>query len=319
MTTAGITRLAPSPTGALHLGNIRTFLINAALAGQHGWQTLMRIEDLDTPRTKTGADTQVLEELTWLGLSWDGPILYQTQRAAVYQSHLETLVEKGLAYPCICSRRDIESAASAPHAEDHITTYPGTCRDRFSPADITAGIRRPDGTPPAWRLKVPDAPITVHDRFAGKHTFDLRHCGGDFVIMRNNGTAAYQLAVTIDDALSGVNRIVRGDDLLDSAARQIYLRSLLGFDAPVTWYHVPLVIGTDGRRLAKRHGDTRISFYRQHGCTPERIIGLSAYYCGIIPAPAPMDLGQFIDRFDIATLGPHAVVFTPQHNAFLQC
>jgi glutamyl-tRNA synthetase len=358
ITKSETTRLAPSPTGALHLGNARTFLVNYLLAKQNGWRMLMRVEDLDGPRVKAQATADMLEELAWLGLEWDEPIVYQSQRADAYRSALERLIEGGWAYPCVCSRKDIEQAASAPHRGEGEVPYPGTCCNKYRarPAEIEGLTPNPSSdsesvpdssrslTPagksgtdsdsadriglspsifptarhPAWRVRAPGIPVEVRDEFAGTHTFDLRTICGDFVIFKNDGTCAYQLAVVVDDAAAGVTAIVRGDDLLDSAARQIHLRRLLGLPENVWYWHLPLVVGPDGRRLAKRHGDTRISHYRQLGATRERILGLLAYWSGLLESRRETDLAELLKRFDIARVPGKQVIFSADDDLFLR-
>jgi len=308
-----VTRLAPSPTGALHLGNARTFLINYLLALRHGWRVLMRIEDLDGPRVKRHSTQQMLEELAWLGLRWEPDILRQSERSAAYQQALERLIACGVAYPCTCSRKDIALASSAPHLDDGTTVYPGTCRGRYcSPQEAAA-----TGHPVAWRVRVDQIPIRFRDEFAGSVCFRLDRTCGDFVVFKNDGTAAYQLAVVVDDAACGVNRIVRGDDLLDSAARQIHLRKLLGLGPEPRYWHLPLVVGPDGRRLAKRHGDTRLSYYRGRGVAAGRILGLLGYWSGIIESRREAELDELAERFDIRRVPKTPVVFTPQDERFL--
>jgi len=309
-----VTRLAPSPTGALHLGNARTFLLNDLLARQMGWRVRMRVEDLDGPRVKAGAAAQMLDELAWLGLRWEGPVARQSTRGAAYAAALRRLVEAGAAYPCVCSRKDVAAAASAPHAEDAAPAYGGTCRGRFASAEQAL---RQTGRPPAWRVRVDGQAIVVADRFAGERAFDLWACGGDFVVFKNDGLAAYQLAVVVDDAEAGVDRIVRGDDLLDSAARQIHLRRLLGLAPEPEYWHLPLVVGADGRRLAKRHGDTRLGRYRQAGATPQRVLGLLGYWSGILDRRRETDLDELLDAFDIARVPRQPVVFSEADDRFL--
>jgi glutamyl-tRNA synthetase len=196
-----LTRLAPSPTGAFHLGNARTFLINYLLARREGWQILLRVEDLDGPRVKAGADRAGIEDLRWLGIDWDAGPVYQAERAAEYRAAADRLVAAGLAYPCVCSRRDVERAASAPHAEDGAAVYPGTCRDRFGSVE---DARRAAGREPAIRFRIPADPVSFDDQFAGPVAYpDPARQLGDFVILRNDGLAAYQLAVVCDDARAG--------------------------------------------------------------------------------------------------------------------
>lgn len=314
-TTTGTTRLAPSPTGALHLGNARTFLVNALLARQHGWQVRMRIEDLDGPRVRADAIPATLEDLAWLGLTWAEPVVYQSRRGARYAAALDQLARDGWAYPCTCTRKDIEQAASAPHRDDAPGTYPGTCRGRYTSADEA---HRLSGRRPAWRVRVDDRPVRVADRFAGDRTFDLSRTGGDFVVSKNDGLAAYQLAVVLDDHDAGVDGIVRGDDLLDSAARQIHLRRLLGLADEVAYWHVPLVVGPDGRRLAKRHGDTRLAAYRAAGATPERVLGLLGYWCGLLPRREEATMADLAARFGIDRLPREPIVFREADDAFLR-
>ncbi len=252
-----ITRLAPSPTGALHLGNARTFVVNWILARRLGWRVLLRVEDLDGPRVKPGADRLAIEDLLWLGLDWDGQPLRQSTRLELYRETARMLVHRGLAYPCTCTRTEIAMAASAPHAEDGATVYPGTCVGKFATID---SARRAGGREPALRFHVPDGEIAFEDGVRGPRVFNPARELGDFVILKNDGVAAYQLAVVIDDAESGVDRVVRGDDLLDSTPRQILLYRALGLAGRIpAYWHLPLVVGTDGRRLATRHGDTRLA------------------------------------------------------------
>ncbi len=309
------TRLAPSPTGALHLGNLRTFLANYLLARQRGWRVLMRVEDIDGPRIKPGAAEEMLAELRWLGMGWSEPAVWQSRRMPAYESALARLVAMGEAYPCACSRKDAITASGAPHAEDGAAAYPGTCRGVYSSA---AEASAASGRPASWRVKVPPEAITVADRFAGPRQFDLARTCGDFVVYRGEGLPAYQLAVVVDDAEAGVDAIVRGEDLLESAARQIHLRRLLGLAPEPAYWHLPLVVGPDGRRLAKRHGDTRLGAYRQAGATPQRVLGLLAAWCGVIDRPREISMEDLLGRFDLDRLPRTPVVFTDADDRFLR-
>ncbi len=311
-----VSRLAPSPTGALHLGNARTFVINWLLARQRRWRLPMRMEDLDGPRVKPQAVSQGLEILAWLGLDCDGPVTCQAQRDGVYRQGLDALFQAGKAYPCTCSRKDILAASSAPHAEDFDGVYPGTCRGRYT-SDQAA--RAETDRPVAWRVAVEDRPIRFEDRIAGRQSWNLARSCGDFVVYRNDGTAAYQLAVVLDDAEAGVDQVVRGDDLLESAARQLYLYELLDLGPRPTYWHLPLVIGPDGRRLAKRHGDTRLVTYRQAGCPPQRILGLLGYWSGLLDRRREADLQDLLAVFDVDRIPPEPVVFCDEDEAFLGC
>jgi glutamyl-tRNA synthetase len=304
-----ITRLAPSPTGALHLGNARTFLINWLLARQNGWRILLRIDDLDGPRIKKGADKQAIEDLQWLGLNWDGQPQYQSSSLPTYDPLIQKLLDTGAAYPCICSRKDTERAASAPHAEDGATVYPGTCRGRFRTiADAQAAA---NGKPPTIRFRVPDGQVEFTDTFAGPRTYDVARQLGDFVIRKSDGTPAYQLAVVVDDVGSRVTDVVRGDDLIESTARQILLYRALGWATQIpTYCHLPLITGPDGRRLAKRHGDTRLASYREAGVPVSRILGLLARWSGMSPITAPKSAAGLIPNFRIEQVLHEPIIFT---------
>jgi glutamyl-tRNA synthetase len=310
-----LTRLAPSPTGALHLGNARTFLINWLLARQNGWKVLLRIEDLDGPRIKTGADAQAIDDLKWLGIDWDEGPVYQTQRQALYQNATIKLLAMGIAYPCICTRKEVESAASAPHAEDGAAIYPGTCQGKYASVDEA---RSASGREPAIRFAIGERTIEFNDGFRGQVSTDTRTLG-DFVIAKGDGTAAYQLSVVVDDAAMNVTHVVRGDDLLDSTPRQIALYEALELTDKLPAYcHLPLVTGTDGRRLAKRHGDTRLSHYRTAGVSAGRMLQMLARWCGIEGIGAIRSAGDLVGRFDIAKMSKQPVVFTEQDDRWLR-
>ena len=302
------TRLAPSPTGALHLGNARTFLATWLLARQRGWRVLLRIEDLDGPRVKRGADHQALEDLAWLGIDWDEGPVYQSSRGERYRAAVDELLRSGRAYPCVCTRREAQLAASAPHADDGSSIYPGTCRDRFRSIDQA---RKVSGREPAIRFKVPeDALVTVDDEFAGSRSFDVARELGDFVIAKSDGTAAYQLAVVVDDSAMGVTDIVRGDDLIDSTPRQILLYRALGMEDRIPRYaHLPLVVGTDARRLAKRHGDTRLATYRTRGIPASRVVAMLARWLGIEDVGDEVHARELIGRFDLSRVPREPIVF----------
>lgn len=305
------TRLAPSPTGALHLGNARTFLINWALARQGGWQVLLRIEDLDHPRVKPDTIDDVRTDLTWLGMDWDEEVPLQSTDIDPCIAALTSLARAGLVYPCSMTRSQIAAVHSAPQVGDVTSAFPKSLR----PGD--AGDAHDD---PAldinWRLMVGDTPEPVEDAVAGAQTFDLATTVGDFPVWTRRGVPAYQLAVVVDDARQGVTDVVRGDDLLDSAARQQVLYRHL--DAPVPrWWHVPLVRGQDGRRLAKRHGDTRLARFRNDRCCPEKVVGLMAAWCGILDHPEPLDAADFAQAFDIQSLPEHDITLSNEDLTWL--
>jgi len=322
-----VTRLAPSPTGALHLGNARTFLLNWLLARRNHWRILLRVEDLDGPRVKAGADRQAIHDLHWLGLDWDEGPIYQSSRNDVYAAAIERLLATGDAYPCICSRREVEGAASAPHADDGAAVYPGTCRGRFRSLDEARACA--GGREPAVRFRVPPGTTHFNDEFSGSHAIDVAGRLGDFVIAKGGGSAgagwtpAYQLAVVVDDAEAGVTDVVRGDDLLDSAPRQILVYRALGLAERVPrYYHLPLVIGPDGRRLAKRHGDTRLSYYRERGVPPGRVLALLARWSGMESVGPAADaravLSEMLERFTLDALPRSPITFTNDDDAWLR-
>ena len=295
-------RLAPSPTGAQHVGNARTYLIAWLSARSKGGRVLLRMEDIDSPRIKPGAAEQAVDDLRWLGLDWDeGPIV-QTERLPLYEQALDTLQQQELVYPCTCTRADVERAASAPHQEHEGPVYPGTCAYRRAADADSLGDQAF-----AWRFRVPDEPITFHDAFRGPMTLNPRDLSGDFVVWKSAGTPAYQLAVVVDDALLGITEVVRGDDLIPSTPRQLLLYRALGY-APPTFAHVPMVVGPDGRRLAKRHGDTRLASLRAAGVKPETLVGLFAWSCGWLERVEPITTQELLPRFRLDTIPPRPFV-----------
>ena len=317
-------RLAPSPTGALHLGNARTFMIAWLRVRACGGRLVLRMEDLDHPKNKPGAAAAALDDLRWLGLDWDeGPDIggpyapyTQTERKARYAAALGELLRQGLAYPCICARRDVEAGQSAPHTEDGLY-YPGLCRGRF--ADYEAARRAlPPGRLPAWRFRVPPhEAVRFGDGFAGAVAQDVSEACGDFVLARDPQGAGYMLAVVADDAAMGITEVVRGDDLLPSTPRQLLLYRALGLTPPA-FLHVPLVVSEDGRRLAKRHGDTRICALREAGIPPEQVIGLLAWWCGWAAWGERLTLRGLLPRFDLSRLPHTPAVLTPEVKAYLR-
>ena len=297
-----IGRLAPSPTGALHLGNVRTFMVAWLRARQAGGKLILRTEDLDHPKHKAGAAAQAIEDLCWLGFDWDEEHV-QSSRTELYAAAIRKLCDKGLAYPCVCSRRDVEAAQSAPHDGDQLH-YPGTCRDRFAAWKDALAYLNPDlqgggqQRLPCWRFRVPDGSVvSFEDVFAGRYSMDVGARLGDFPLARDENGAGYALAVVVDDADMGVTEVVRGDDLLPATPQQILLYRALGLQPP-DFFHVPLVVGADGRRLAKRHGDTRIAAFRESGMSAEEIVGYLAWTLGIIPDPKPASLGSLVSDFN---------------------
>ncbi len=306
MAAEPIGRLAPSPTGAQHLGNARTFLITWLAARSRGARLILRIEDIDSPRIKPGAAAQLIEDFSWLGLDWDtGPIV-QTDRLPAYQAALAQLQAANLVYPCTCSRTDIAQAASAPHLEHEGPSYPGTCAHRRVVDAKSLGDQ-----PYAWRFRVTESPRFV-DGFHGAVNLDLAQIGGDFVVWKAADSPAYQLAVVVDDLAMAITEVIRGDDLLPSTPRQLLLYQALG-GTPPQFVHVPLVVGPDGRRLAKRHGDTRLAALRAAGVTAEAVVGLLAWSCGWLDKVVPISARELLARFDWKTIPHHPWVLTTEY------
>ncbi|MEY5033135.1 MAG: hypothetical protein RL354_2166 [Planctomycetota bacterium] len=287
MTAARTTRLAPTPSGALHVGNARTFLVNWALARHEGWRIVLRLEDLDLGRVKPGAHEAAIEDLAWIGVDWDGEPEVQSRDLAPYRAALARLAADGVVFRCDRSRTEIRNAASAPHAEDGETRYPPELRPpRPWPREITALEAN-------HRLLVEPATEPVDDEFLGHHAFNPGLEAGDLVVWTKLGVPAYQLAVVVDDARHGVTDVVRGDDLLASAARQQLIARHLGL-AHARWWHVPLVYGDDGKRLAKRHGAHSLAQLRTQGVPAESIVGWCAASLGLIEAPCALAPRDFL-------------------------
>ena len=270
-------RLAPSPTGLLHLGHARTFLVAWWRARNVGGRLLMRLEDLDGPRAKPEFAEAALRDLAWLGLDWDGPNYVQSTGLAEISAAAAALEQRGLAYACVCSRGDVRSVQSAPQLGDTEPRYLGTCRGKFS---SVAQAEADSGKPAGLRLSVPDGSVTVKDELLGERSFDVQAEVGDFLIAKRDRAPAYQLAVVVDDARQGVTEVVRGEDLFASAARQRLLQQALGLPQ-VRYVHVPLVLDETGRRLAKREDDLSLQALREGGTDPRAVVAWAAKSCGI--------------------------------------
>jgi glutamyl-tRNA synthetase len=298
-------RVAPSPTGAQHVGNARTYLIAWLSARSQGAKLTLRIEDIDSPRIKEGATELILEDLRWLGLDWDDGPYIQSEHVTNYSAALEHLKARELVYPCTCSRTDVAEAASAPHIEHEGPVYPGTCAFRSTRDALSLGDR-----PYCWRFRVNDSPV-FDDGFRGTTKIDLKTLGGDFVVWKSSNTPAYQLAVVVDDAAMGITEVVRGDDLIPSTPRQLLLyRSL--YLPPPRFIHVPLVIGADGRRLAKRHGDTRLATLRTSGVRAEALLGLLAWSCRWIDRMEPVEAIELLPMYRLDAIPKEPFVLTPE-------
>lgn len=295
-------RYAPSPTGPLHLGNVRTALLAWLQVRLAGGTLLMRIEDLDEPRAVEGSAAQLMDELGWLGLDWDegprqgGPVgpYTQSERGAIYEQALARLERQGLVFACYCSRKDIREATSAPH--EGYTVYPGTCRGLDEGG--RARVAEEKGWGPAWRMIAPSRRVALEDRIAGPFAQQLDEEVGDFVIMRRDGLFAYQLAVVVDDALMGVTDVVRGEDLLSSTPRQIAIFEALGWPVPRFW-HVPMMTDARGERLSKRDGSRSVAALREEeGLGPADIIGRLAASAGLLERPEPITPAALLERLD---------------------
>ncbi len=285
-------RLAPSPTGALHLGGASTFLIAWLEARTRGVPLRMRVEDLDTPRVLGGAEARILDDLAWLGLDWDGELLRQSTRRAAYEAALARLDAVGKVYPCDCSRAEIARIASAPHEGEEVR-YPGTCRDRPR--------SRPWRRPPALRFAVDEGCVeSFVDGLLGPQTSRVDLDAGDFVLRRGDGVFAYQLAVVVDDLAMGIDHVVRGADLLSSTARQLALIRALGGHPP-EYLHAPLVVGADGARLAKRARGVCVRDHRDDGLRGDELVGKLAGALGLSDGD-PITPRELLPRYDRARL-----------------
>lgn len=302
-------RYAPSPTGAQHLGNARTALAAWARARSDGSAFVLRVEDLDRPRTVAAAVTGNVDELRWLGLDWDegpdvgGPFgpYRQSLRDDHYQAALERLRANDRTFPCWLSRKDLRELSSAPHGAGAVYG----ARERAANARTKAD-KRAQAKAPAIRLRMPPGSERWDDLIAGPCEIEVAREVGDIVLRRADGAWAYQLAVVVDDAAMAVGEVVRGDDLLPSTAAQRVLAGLLG-ERPPRHAHLPLLHGPNGARLAKRRGDLTVGALREAGVDPERVVGLLAWSLGQIDRPEPLDAGRFAQAFDLAAVPRHPV------------
>ncbi|MGJ3524482.1 tRNA glutamyl-Q(34) synthetase GluQRS [Nitratidesulfovibrio sp. D1] len=330
--------MAPSPTGHIHLGNAGAFLMAWLCARAAGGQVVLRMEDIDPDRSRPEFVAGMARDLLWLGLDWDegpefpdlpdlrsdlpavpadvpGPARMparggpcgpysQSERLALYADALARLEREGHVYPCFCTRKELRSLASAPHAGECGPAYPGTCR-ALGPDDRARRLAQ--GRRPAMRVRCGETTVTFIDRIAGPQRMSLADCGGDFAVRRSDGVFAYQLAVVVDDIAMGITQVVRGDDILSSTPRQIWLYRLLG--APVPDYvHVPLLLDHEGERLAKRHGSLTVAALREAGVSPRAITGYLAWRLGLRDAPGPAVPRELGAGFDLARVVRQPVI-----------
>lgn len=279
-------RFAPSPSGRMHMGNLWSCLLSWLSARSRGGRMVLRLEDLDPDRCRQEYCDQVMEDLEWLGLDWDGEPVYQSRRTEAYEAAFCALEERDLIYPCYCTRTE-RLAASAPHRSDGLQVYDGRCARLTAEERETLGKTRR----PAWRVRVPEKTIPFCDLLYGKYSEDLKRDCGDFIVRRSDGVYAYQLAVVVDDAMMGVTQVVRGSDLLSSTPRQLWLQEALGLPHP-EYGHLPLLLSREGRRLAKRDRDLELGELRRRYTAPE-LVGALAHAAGLIDRPeavAPQEL-----------------------------
>ena len=278
-------RFAPTPSGRMHLGNVFAALIAWLSVRSRDGEMVLRMEDLDTQRTSGEFAETLRQDLAWLGLDYDREQVPQSLRSKAYDGYFEILRDKGLLYPCYCTRSQLHGV-NAPHLSDGTYVYPGTCRNLTDP---------PKNRLPSWRVMVPDKLWTVEDKIQGHYELNLATDCGDMVVRRADGVYVYQLAVTVDDGEAGVTEVVRGMDLLSSAPRQMYLQELFGFSHP-EYSHVPMLMAEDGRRLSKRDKDLDLGEIQKR-MKPEQLIGNLAHACGLIDSLQPISAAELAKEF----------------------
>lgn len=294
-----IGRFAPTPSGRMHLGNVFSALMAWVSVRSQNGSFILRIEDLDIRAHNPQYTSLLLDDLQWLGLTWDRGPFFQSKRTELYQDALLKLKQQELLYPCFCSRADLH-AAQAPHASDGAYVYAGTCRS-LSKSECEELSKHKI---PATRIRVPNKTYAFEDRVYGPTSQNLAESCGDFIVQRADGVFAYQLAVVVDDADMDITEVVRGSDLLSSTPRQLYLQDMLGLSHP-TYAHLPLLVAPDGRRLSKRNHDLDLGVLRSQGKTPEEILGFLAYCVGLAEENEPLSAVQIANRFSWETLRAH--------------
>lgn len=296
-------RFAPSPSGRMHLGNALSAMLAWLSAKHQGGEILLRIEDLDPARSKAEYAQGIMDDFRWLGLLWDRRATDQSKRGEAYAAALRQLGQMNLIYPCYCSRDQLH-AASAPHASDGRVIYAGTCRN------LTPEQRAVMTKKPSLRIRLPDREISFRDGLQGNVTMNLQREFGDIILRRADGVAAYQLAVVVDDGTEGVTEVVRGRDLLSSTPVQLYLYELLGLTPP-RFYHVPMLLAPDGRRLSKRDRDLDFGYLRQH-FSPEEIIGLLGHLAGLMERWEPVSARELACDFSWSRVKQSDIILNPK-------
>lgn len=296
-------RFAPSPSGRMHLGNALSAMLAWLSAKHQGGEILLRIEDLDPARSKAEYAQGIMDDFRWLGLLWDRRATDQSRRGEAYAAALRQLEHMDLIYPCYCSRDQLH-AASAPHASDGRVIYAGTCRN------LTPEQRAVMSKKPSLRIRLPDREISFRDGLQGNVTMNLQREFGDIILRRADGVAAYQLAVVVDDGTEGVTEVVRGRDLLSSTPVQLYLYELLGLTPP-RFYHVPMLLAPDGRRLSKRDRDLDFGYLRQH-FSPEEIIGLLGHLAGLMERWEPVSARELACDFSWSRVKQSDIILDPR-------
>ena len=300
-------RFAPTPSGRMHLGNVFSALMAWASVRSQNGSLILRVEDLDIRAHNPQYTSLLLDDLQWLGLTWDKGPYYQSKRTELYQEALSDLRQQGLLYPCFCSRADLH-AAQAPHASDGTYVYARTCRN-LSKSEREELAKHKI---PATRIRVPNKTYAFEDKVYGQTSQNLFKLCGDFIVQRADEIFAYQLAVVVDDADMGVTEVVRGSDLLSSTPRQLYLQDVLGL-SHLTYAHLPLLVAPDGRRLSKRNHDLDLGVLRSQGKTPEEILGFLAYCVGLTEENEPLSAVQIANRFSWETLRAHRENVVVEH------
>ena len=302
-----IGRFAPTPSGRMHLGNVFSALMAWASVRSQNGSLILRIEDLDIRAHNPQYTSLLLDDLQWLGLTWDRGPFFQSKRTELYQDALLKLKQQKLLYPCFCSRADLH-AAQAPHASDGTYVYAGTCRNLSQSERKELSSHKI----PATRIHVPNKIYAFEDKVYGSTSQNLAESCGDFIVQRADGVFAYQLAVVVDDADMGITEVVRGSDLLSSTPRQLYLQDVLGL-SHLTYAHLPLLVAPDGRRLSKRNHDLDLGVLRSQGKTPEEILGFLAYCVGLTEENEPLSAVQIANRFSWETLRAHRKNVVVEH------